>query len=527
MKAIMSVLIVVLVYTTASAQTPKLSSYSSAQAVVFLDFDGHIVEGTAWNWSGPILAQPSGLSSAAITEIFNRVAEDYRIFNVNVTTDSSIYLAAPIYKRTRIIVTPTYEWYGMAGGVAYVGSFTWGDDTPAWVFSGLLGNNVKYVAEAVSHEAGHTLGLQHQSTYDNNCMKLAEYSAGQGQGEISWSPIMGVGYYRNITTWHYGPNAFGCNYLQNDIEIIAGSPNNFGLRSDDFGNNHTQASTISTVAQSFQVSGLINTSSDKDVFRFQVPVATNFRLNAVPQNVGNSNAGANVDVRVTLLNSNGDTLNRYNPLDLVSARIDTTLTAASYYLVVEGTGNSNLSDYGSLGVYTLYGTLAGTLSGDQLSLSGRVNRNQHELDWRTDLGDAENAITLEYAFNANGFQPLANLKMTDHRYSRRSVEGVAVSYRIMIEERATGKKWYSNVVSLAPVVTSDIIIQTTSVRNEIVLSAGNSYHWQLLGINGVLLKSGTLSKGINRLAVGELSDGLMILRIAGKRGIESVKIIKQ
>ncbi len=48
------------------------------------------------------------------------------------------------------------------------------------------------------------LGLQHQSTYDSNCVKTAEYSPGQGSGEIGWAPIMGDGYYENLTTWHIG-----------------------------------------------------------------------------------------------------------------------------------------------------------------------------------------------------------------------------------------------------------------------------------------------------------------------------------
>jgi hypothetical protein len=78
---------------------PKLNSYPAANAVIFLDFDGQYVQGTAWNWDGPINAQTSGLSSVAITEIFNRVAEDYRIFKLNITTDSTVYAAAPAIKR--------------------------------------------------------------------------------------------------------------------------------------------------------------------------------------------------------------------------------------------------------------------------------------------------------------------------------------------------------------------------------------------------------------------------------------------
>ena len=72
----------------AKTQTPVLNSYTSANAVMLLDFDGHLVSGTSWNVSGPINCSSSGLSSVAqITEVFNRVAEDFRPFNINITTE--------------------------------------------------------------------------------------------------------------------------------------------------------------------------------------------------------------------------------------------------------------------------------------------------------------------------------------------------------------------------------------------------------------------------------------------------------
>src|SRR5215218_1773276 len=78
----------------AHSQVPVLSSYPSASAVIFLDFDGHTVTGSSWNYNGPIECGASGLDNTKITEVFNRVAEDYRPFNVNVTTDSTKFLAA-------------------------------------------------------------------------------------------------------------------------------------------------------------------------------------------------------------------------------------------------------------------------------------------------------------------------------------------------------------------------------------------------------------------------------------------------
>src|SRR5690349_17883347 len=194
----------------AKAQYPVLSSYPSASAVIFLDFDGQTVANTSWNYNGPIYCGASGFNSSQMTEIFNRVAEDYRPFNVNVTTDSTKYFAAPTNKRMRVILTITSDWYGSAGGVSFIGSFTWGDNTPCFVFTALLNYNTKYIAEAAAHEAGHTLGLRHQSTYDVNCVKTSEYNYGTGSGEIAWAPIMGCGYYKNLSQWYNGQSSLGC-----------------------------------------------------------------------------------------------------------------------------------------------------------------------------------------------------------------------------------------------------------------------------------------------------------------------------
>src|SRR5258705_4523591 len=133
------------------AQAPLFNSYPSAQAVIFLDFDGHTVNGTSWNYNGPIACGASGLNNSQLTEVFNRVAEDYRPFNINVTTDSTKYFDAPANRRMRVILTVSSSWYGAAGGVAFVNSFTWGDNNPCFVFSQLLNFNVKNISEAASH----------------------------------------------------------------------------------------------------------------------------------------------------------------------------------------------------------------------------------------------------------------------------------------------------------------------------------------------------------------------------------------
>ena len=303
---------------------PFLSSYPSAQAVIFLDFDGHTVNGTSWNYNGPIVCGTSGLNNTQITEVFNRVAEDYRPFNINITTDSTKYLAAPANKRMRVILTVSSSWYGSAGGVAFVGSFTWGDNNPCFVFSQLLNYNVKNISEAASHEAGHTLGLYHQSSYDTNCVKLSDYYAGQGSGEIGWAPIMGVGYYQNFTLWNNGPNSYGCTNYQSDLDIITSASNGFTYRTDDHANTFAGATVASFSNNQFNVSGVIERNTDQDMFTFTLPASGRFQLDAVPYNVGTGNAGSDLDLQVTLYNASQTMLNVFNPGTLLSSVIDTT-----------------------------------------------------------------------------------------------------------------------------------------------------------------------------------------------------------
>lgn len=525
MKALLSILIAGLFSLSAAAQIPVLSSYPSAKAVIFLDFDGQTVQGTGWNWSGPILAQPAGLSSAAVTEIFNRVAEDYRIFNINVTTDSTLYASAPANRRTRVILTPTSQWYGAAGGVSYMGSFTWGDDTPCWVFSALLNNNIKYIAEAASHEAGHTLGLQHQSSYDANCMKTAEYAGGQGSGEISWAPIMGVGYYKNLTTWHIGPNTIGCSSIQNDIDILAGPDNGIGLRPDDHGNKHQQATNVIQNAAGFIASGLINTATDKDVFRFQLNNTTHVQLSAIPQNVGGANSGANIDIRVSLLNQNGDTLNRYNPSDLVSAIVDTTLSNATYYLVVEGVGNLNLADAESLGFYSLNAAFAAALPLDDLKLGGSSANGIHKLFWNwKDLRPA--TARIEFSANGRDFSRLTDINEKVFSYQYQPSGSGSIQYRIRMTNEE-GKVFYSNIVSLATSGTPSIRVSHTVVQQEMEVWASAPGEYRVVDLSGRTLLQGKLQSGMNRVQTIQLPKGLLYLQSQCENEKLVFKLIKQ
>ena len=187
--------------------------------VIFLDFDGHTVINQYWNGGLTFYATPSGLSSTEINNIVDSVRKDFEQFApIAITTDSSVYNAASIVRRQRVIITQYNEWYGSTGGVAYIESIKWGLDVNCFVFSKALSYNQKRIFEAISHESGHTLGLYHQSRCDGTIF-ISEYNPGFGTGSTSRAPIMGNSYSR-IGYWWVGPNSFGCTNIQNDSLII-------------------------------------------------------------------------------------------------------------------------------------------------------------------------------------------------------------------------------------------------------------------------------------------------------------------
>jgi hypothetical protein len=185
---------------------------------ILLDFNGHLVSGTPWNYNGDIICSPAGLNSSEQQIVLDNLINEYAAYKVRVTTCEAAYFDTPINKRIRIIFTESYEWYGTAGGLAFINSYFSYQETPCFVFTSLLNYNTKYIKEAGAHEVGHTLGLYHQSSYDVNCVRTSEYNYGNGVE----APIMGVGYYTPDigTKWWIGPNSYGCNSIQDDNAIL-------------------------------------------------------------------------------------------------------------------------------------------------------------------------------------------------------------------------------------------------------------------------------------------------------------------
>jgi hypothetical protein len=506
----------VLTAATSHAQVPTLNSYPSADATVFLDFDGHQVNGTSWNSNGPINCGASNLNTAQITEIFNRISEDYRPFNINITTDSTRYWSAPVYKRVRIILTVTSDWYGAAGGVSFVGSFTWGDNTPAFVFTALLNYNTKNIAEAAAHEIGHTLGLRHQSSYDGNCAKTAEYNPGFGSGEIGWAPIMGVGYYRNFTLWNNGANPYGCTSYQDDLGIITGGINGFGYRTDDHaGTTDLAATDIPLSNNQFSIKGIIEKNTDQDVFRITVPVSGNVHLDALPYSLGSGDAGSNLDMQVDLVSSNQELLGSYNPALLLNASIDTVLGAGTYYLRVQGKGNAYAQEYASLGSYELKGTFtpSAVLALHRLELHAAIQDSRHRFDWIIDADEQVVDQVLESSANGISFQPIASVNGNARTYQYLPATSGLSYYRLLVRFD-NGRSYYSNVVALRTGAETRPVLTSTTAASALYVNSPAGFTYTLLDYSGRTLAHGVLVQGSNTISTSILSSGMYLLRFA-------------
>ncbi|OLT61203.1 pre-peptidase C-terminal domain-containing protein [Moorena bouillonii] len=351
-------------------QVFSLNSNPDADHIIYLDFDGQTTTNTLWNqkFGSPIVTpaydtdgNTSNFSTAeteTIWRIWQRVAEDFSPFDVNVTTaqpsDDQLKKTSASDSQwgIRVVIGGDGSWYQQGtGGLAYMDSFNWNTDTPVFIFSeNRAGGSEKAVAEAISHEVGHSLGLTHDGNLTNH------YYTGHDNGsvETGWAPIMGEGNDRNLTQWSKGEYT-GASNQEDDLDIITGQ-NGFGYRLDDYSNSRTSAAALSFNGGQVETYGIIEQNNDIDWFQFNSTTG-NIALDIKP-----FERGPNLDILAKLYNASGQLISVSNPIGSLSASFNLDLNPGQYYLSIDGTGLGNLatgySDYGSLGQYSITGGVA-------------------------------------------------------------------------------------------------------------------------------------------------------------------------
>lgn len=368
---------------------PVLNSYPASSTNLYLDFNGHFQQdwGSNHNISTPVFSLDNDSSTfsddelAAIAEIFARVAEDFSPFAINVTTVEPSDLGNG--SGLRVAIGGRWEdWFGTsAGGVGLINSFTDQQPNVAYVFSETLEVTAN-IAEAASHEAGHSFGLRHQSEYDESGNRVAEYYGGNSTG----APIMGSSYYSTRGRWWLGTSNSASN-IQDDLAVLSRPANGFGYRTDDHGNSFEDATALEFAGTVATGSGVVEQMDDVDVFRFEITAEDQYRIDYRA-----ARFGANLDVHLELRTADGTLLDERTTVRENALALGRTLVPGSYQIVIQNDGT-----YGSLGQYSievrqgndpsLPPTLPGHFAGQNLSPTTA------QFTWIDSLGETSYVLT--------------------------------------------------------------------------------------------------------------------------------------
>jgi hypothetical protein len=374
----------------------KLHSNPGAHKTIFVDFTGGVIKDTAWNRTAGVTSwnarpydsdnKPKSFSEAeiaAMAEIWRRISEDYAPFNVDVTTEAPDTMGA---NTNWIMVTNSMAGNNKSlpepdsGSVSYMnvsGFSHTGYYSPALVYYNNLASPGS-IAEASSHAVGHLYGLSHDSNPGSGV---------RGNGSVSWSPIMGLGPFSNVTQWSKGGYDGAVN-PQNDIGILVGA---LDMRRDDHDDSYfdtgtslqvdplgrVTASTPATDPDNSQSAnkGVIEAQDDVDIFVFKSGAGMVDLTVSPAWLVFDSGhpRGANLDVQLTLFDANGKKLAKNNPLNETDSSIKTQVSAGRYVLEVAAAGNAAGSHtaYGSLGQYFINGSIPVPESAAKVAVSVR------------------------------------------------------------------------------------------------------------------------------------------------------------
>ncbi len=453
---------------------PALNSLPGAAVSLYLDFDGHLESqwGSFSNVTTPVYDQDGDTTTfsdgelASIQRIWEHVAEDYIPFDVNVTTvDPGDFGNG---EALRVSIGGNGSWTGGTyGGVAYVDSFTNSIANTVYVFSDNLGNgNAKYTAQASSHEAGHGFGLRHQSSYDADGNKIADYYQGPGDGR---APIMGNSYYATRGLWWYGTSTSAGTY-QDDMAVLARSTNGFGYRADDHGDSPVGATPLDVAGSQVHSTGIITTTADADYFSFQTDTGQITVSVDVPAAVNN------LDASLALYDAAGNLIASAAPSSSFGASITTSVSTGWYHVAVTSNGG-----YGDVGQYTVSGTIVPPADVDPVAAPGGLSANatsptEVALDW-TDNADNETFFSVVRSIDGQNWTEIAVLEADATAYVDTAVSpDTTYYYRVQAgsEQTVSG---YSNEAtattpadpSLQPQAPTDLVATAVSA-GEVQLS---------------------------------------------------------
>lgn len=180
----------------------------------YLDFNGNTANGFGSSYPGTIVSPDSGVNVATQFEAASLLRTIYAPWNATFVVGERSDKTYTIGSTYHVVITLDTFSGMVTSGLTYIGGyFTGTGGSLSYVFLNAVGSAALTIAQCVAHEVGHSLRLQHQSTWVNN-VKTNEYAPG---------PIMGnsLGYPITEPHWIVGRNSLGV--IQDDAAVLTSS----------------------------------------------------------------------------------------------------------------------------------------------------------------------------------------------------------------------------------------------------------------------------------------------------------------
>jgi hypothetical protein len=322
------------------SDTNKLQSRPGATKVLFMD------------------VAALTLAKAELWRAWQIVAGTYSAFDVNVTTDATVYNAAAARDRGMACISNE-------DGRSTCSVNAFGTSRCCNVFN--KGNGY-YQGTTTAHELGHLMGLGHDGGGSGG-----EYF--EGFAAFRWVPIMGNSTPKTswgaqaLYQWSKGEYT-GANQTQDDLAVIT---RNLPYREDDIPDAKALVIAIGGQVSAADNRGQIARNTDSDTFTFAV-ASGDGRAMLVIDRIEYF-AGAYLDVAAEIQDASGTMIAQSNDKVARTAKLDVSLPAGEYKLIIrggaEGTPQNGFSNYSSLGYYAISGTITGGTVGGTGGAGGR------------------------------------------------------------------------------------------------------------------------------------------------------------